>query len=281
MNSKKFCLTLFLLFFSFFISSCAELLEVVDALASLDTNSSTTSVSTTSSVASAYCSGTNSRSSEVNELQNRITSLQKDYVALESQLNSMKRANQDAFKASNAAKSRALKSSGKNYGSVGNNARLNTVKAGGKYTQPYSQNEILAVTKRMSDIKLEIRSLQAQVNACQGEVIESNTSSYSSNRSSSSSSFNTKSTLKRCPTCDGTGKCSAKYGGAAYCNGTGKCGSCGGNGRLYGNSTTQSCPNCQRPGRDDGNIIVLLGNGKCKMCGGTGKCQVCGGTGYK
>ena len=82
MNSQKFCSTLFLLFFSFFISSCAELLEVVDALASLDTNSSTTSVSTTSSVASAYCSGTNSRSSEVNELQNRITSLQHSIITI-------------------------------------------------------------------------------------------------------------------------------------------------------------------------------------------------------
>ena len=166
------------------ISSCTGFLEVVDALASIDTSSSSTSSSASSFTAlaapSSMATSTNVQaprsSQQISQLQNNISSLQAEYDNLDAQLTRMKEANKNATLAGNAAKAQAMKKSGNNYGSVNNMTRLNVAKAGKQNSKPYSQDVILAHTRKMSDLRLKIASLKNQLATLEGTQTTENNS---------------------------------------------------------------------------------------------------------
>lgn len=110
----------------------------------------------------------------------------------------------------------------------------------------------------------------------------SNSYSTSNNNSSySTTNQKTEKAKRKCPICDGGGKCYTTHGVVSeiykqYCRGDGKCHACGGEGRLssgFGNGYIQ-CTYC------DGTLNKYLGNGVCGKCHGTGKCHRCNGKGY-
>ncbi len=72
---------------------------------------------------------------------------------------------------------------------------------------------------------------------------------------------------KRCPQCQGDGKCRGNGNASRYhCRGTGKCTSCNGEGFTYVAGNSVVCAICH-------------GSGKCSFCGGNGTCQRCKGKG--
>ena len=249
------------------ISSCTGFLEVVDALASIDTSSSTSSSASSFNALAAPSSMATSTnvqaprsSQQISQLQNNISSLQAEYDNLDVQLTRMKEANKNATLAGNAAKAQAMKKSGNNYGSVNNMTRLNVAKAGKQNSKPYSQDVILAHTRKMSDLRLEIASLKNQLATLEGTQTTENNSVQKKSESIS------KSQGQICTVCAGSGVCRGK----SKCGGTGKCATCNGRGYYIVAGDNVACPNC-----------ASGHNGKCSRCNGTGKCSSCNGTGYR
>lgn len=77
--------------------------------------------------------------------------------------------------------------------------------------------------------------------------------------------------LMTCPSCGGTGKCSACAIGFAIAlsGGPGKCAHCHGTGRSDRKNALGYYEDC----------VSCRGTGRCSICGGSGQCPICGGRG--
>ena len=74
---------------------------------------------------------------------------------------------------------------------------------------------------------------------------------------------------RNCPSCNGSGKCSASGWADKYrCHGSKKCMHCNGTGIMHQGGQTFTCTTCH-------------GTKKCHYCNGTGNCPTCNGTGKR